>query len=394
MGAKTLRIGVAPGDSLYWSRAAGRYLAYRGRVSDFPGFVRDVIADQAPTDFVMLGDGRPYHRMTIEVLADMAATGPAPTPWIVEHGYIRPGILVETWGMGGHSQIPRAFLARDTSGDATPGPDLPAFPASFLRYGAMDVGYHMANLAGAWARYPHYRPYAADGPLREYAGWVIKALTLPHRRRAAELAARRIADHQGPVFLLPLQLAGDYQIRNYGTGESLAQILQGVVASFARHAPGDAMLVVRQHPLDNGLAHWGRQTSAAAAAAGITERVVFQDGGSAAPMMARAAGMITVNSTMGLEAVLRGMPCHTLGRAIYSLPGLASSGPADGFWQNPAPPDGPTVAAFAGFLRRNYHIAGSFDGPGALVGARNLALRLAAPPPPVFDPLFPDGRPT
>lgn len=391
-GAQTLRIGVAPGDRLYWPRRAGPYLPFRDRPAGFPAFLRRLIATEAPTDFVMLGDGRPYHRMTVEVLAGMRAEDPGravPTPWIIEHGYLRPGILVETWGMGGRSQIPRAFAARPpgTADEATPSA---SFPSSFLRYGALDLGYHLANLVAGRLLYPHYRPYAADGPLREYAGWAIKALTLPARRRAARQAGARIAAHQGPLFLLPLQLAGDYQIRNYGTGESLAQILDRVITSFARHAPGDALLVVRQHPLDNGLARWGKQVRATAGAQGVGARVVFQDGGPAEPVLACATGMITVNSTMGLEAVLRGLPCQILGRAIYGLPDLVSPGPLDGFWSDPTPPDPGLAAEFANFLRRHYQIAGSFDGPGALAGARNLAQRLSEAPPPVFDPLYPD----
>lgn len=394
--AQTLRIGVAPGDRLYWPRRAGRYLPFRGRPVDFPAFLQQLIRTEAPTDFVMLGDGRPYHRMTIDVLAGMRAENPAggtPTPWIIEHGYLRPGILVESWGMGGRSQIPRAFAARTLGATTDAAPPLIGFPSSFLRYGALDMGYHLANLAGAWTLYPHYRPYAADGPVREYAGWAIKALTLPRRRRAALQAAAQIAAHQGPLFLFPLQLAGDYQIRNYGTGESLSQILDRVIASFARHAPGDALLVVRQHPLDNGLSRWGDQVRATAAAQGVGARVVFQDGGPAEPVLARASGMVTVNSTMGLEAVLRGLPCQILGRAIYGLPGLVSFGPLEQFWTDPTPPDPALATEFADFLRRHYQIAGSFDGPGAEVGARNLAQRLAAPPPPVFEPLFPDQVP-
>ncbi|RWR12100.1 hypothetical protein D2T33_10475 [Sinirhodobacter populi] len=377
-GAETLRIGFAPGDHLYWPRSAGRYLAWRGTPADYPADLRRLLERERPTDLVMLGDGRPYHRMTLELLRGLGTQ--APTPWIVEHGYLRPGlILVETWGMGGMSQIPAAFRASGAleAGQGAPGA---AFPGSFARYAALDVGYHLANLCAGPLLYPHYRPYAEDGPIREYAGWIGKGLALPRRRAAATRAAARIAAHRGPVFLFPLQLAGDYQIRNYGTGEPLSVILRRVMDSFAAHAPSDALLVVRQHPLDNGLARWGRQV----AQAGLGDRVVFQDGGSSAPVMARAAGVVTVNSTMGLEAILKGLPCHVLGRAIYALPGLVSEGTLEAFWSAPRAPDAGRVKAFEAFLRRNYHVPGSFDGPGALVGAENLADRLALPPPPVF----------
>jgi capsular polysaccharide export protein len=403
-GAETLKISFCPGDDLYWCRNAGRRVAYRGRPQDFPIFLRRFLAKEQPSDIVMLGDGRPYHRMTIELLAEMAierdgqepgqspsvtARPPGketaiPTPWIVEHGYLRPDlILLETWGMGARSSIPRAFLQRDLTQPPAGPATVERFPASFLRYGLLDFGYHLSNLGLGPVLYPHYRPYAIDGPVREYAGWIGKALCLPRRRRAARLAAAGIEAHRGPIYLFPLQLAGDFQIRYSGTGETLAEILDRVIASFARHAPADALLVIRQHPLDNGLARWGRRCQNAAIREGIAAKVIFQDGGSGADVLARARAVVTVNSTMGLEALRLGLPCHLLGRAIYSLPGLANQGSLEAFWQNPVAPDPGKVSAFTAFLLQNYHFPGSFDGPGALVGAENLVRRLREPPPPI-----------
>ena len=41
-----------------------------------------------------------------------------------------------------------------------------------------------------------------------------------------------------------------------------------VVSSFARDAPKDAVLAVKEHPLDNGVIHWRQVTQAAARDAG------------------------------------------------------------------------------------------------------------------------------
>lgn len=393
MGAQTTRIGFAPGDRLYWRSKSGRYLAFRKRPEDFSDWLETLIEAERPSDIVMLGDGRPYHRQTLALLRERLARGAeGPTPWIVEHGYLRPGlILVETWGMGGNSQIPAAFLTAgakpDTATEADGRENQAAIvPGSFALYAALDVGYHLSNLLLGPFLYPQYRPYAVDGPVREYAGWVITALALPRRKRAAAAAAARVTGHAGPVFLFPLQLAGDYQIRDYGTGEDLPKIVGDVIASFARHAPAQALLVIRQHPLDNGLLRWSRRIRDRAEAAGVAQRVVFQDGGSAEPVLARACGMITVNSTMGLEAIRRGLPCHVIGRAIYALPGLNDPRPLADFWSGPEKPDARVVADFVAFLRSRYHVAGSFDGPGARIGAENLARRFAQSPPPVVPP--------
>ncbi|TMV56002.1 hypothetical protein FGG78_37785 [Thioclava sp. BHET1] len=233
---------------------------------------------------------------------------------------------------------------------------------------------------GRWL-YPHYLHHALDSPLREYAGWIGKGLRLPARQRLHRQQAQRVAAHRGPLFLFPLQLETDYQIRDHGTGETLAIILKRVLTSFAEHAPAHAMLAIKVHPMDNGWARWDRQVTQAAATLGIADRVAYLDGGSLDALLPRTAGVVTVNSTVGLSAIAVGRPCLALGRAIYALPGLTHCAGLDSFWTRPEAPDAARVAAFLHFLRMNYHIPGTFDGPGARIGAENLARRLAEPPP-------------
>ncbi|MBD3679851.1 MAG: hypothetical protein HUJ27_15810 [Rhodobacteraceae bacterium] len=368
LGAETLRIGFAPGDRLYWPARAGRYIAYRGRPEDFPGWLEKTLFAIDATDLVMLGDGRPYHRMAIDLLR---GTPGGPTPWIVEQGYMRPDLIaIEPWGRGARSTIPKAFRQEIPS----PPPALPSAPPadSFLRYGLLDMGYHLPNLFLGPLLYPHYRPYALDGPVREYAGWAAKALHRPLRRQMTVKAQARIAQHTGPIFLFPLQLATDFQLRRDGTGAPQEQVIDQVLTSFHAHAPKDALLVIKEHPLDNTLRPWWR-------AADRNEPSVFYlPSGDISVLLARVSGVVTINSTVGLAAILHGIPCHVLGRAIFDMPELTHSGDPDRFWTEPMTPDPAFAKRFAGFLM-HYHVPGTFDGPGAKVGAENVAKRLARP---------------
>lgn len=378
MGAKVTRVGFAPGDRLYWSASAGRYLAYRGRPDQVGEFLRDVMIKDQITDVVMLGDGRHYHATALRVMQGMTQ---APVPWIFEIGYLRPNLIsVETWGMGGRSGIPLAFAAWDGGEDAD-GPGQSAFAASFLRYAILDVGYHLSNLCFGWLFYPNYQHHALYHPVQEYWGWILKGLCKPARTAALARAKGRIEAHQGPVFVFPLQLQTDYQIRDHGTGEPLEVTLTRIITSFAENAPPNALLVIKEHPLDNGLMRWSRRVEDAAAGCGIADQVVFMDGGNLDAVLARATGVVTINSTVGLTAVSMGVPCLVLGRAIYDHSGMTAPKNLAAFWQAPHAPDADRVSAFLRFLRQRYHVAGSFDGPGARAGAQNLALRLVLPPP-------------
>ncbi|WP_081532160.1 hypothetical protein [Rhodovulum sp. P5] len=366
-----MRIGLNPGDRLFWPGRAGRYLAYRGTPADFGAYLEQVLADSGATDLVMLGDGRTHHRAAI---AAIRASGRAITPWIVEQGYLRPGlILVETWGTGGRSRIPAAFKGQDT--DALPDP-APA-PGSFLRYAAFDVAYHLANVTMGPLFYPRYRHYALDSPVAEWRGWIGKALAARGRRRDTETGLARIAAHRGPVFLMPLQLDTDFQLRDHGTGRSQAEELEAIIASFRNHAPENALLVVKEHPLDNGLRRWGHRTRTLARGYGTGGRVVFLAGGRVEDLFPRLSGVVTINSTVGLSAILAGIPVKVLGRAIYDRPGLTHRGTLDTLWHRPEAPDADLAGRFRRYLRYHYHVPGAFDGPDALTGAENVAQFIA-----------------
>lgn len=373
LGATVTRIGFAPGDRLFWSRAAGDYLACRVGEKEYPAWIAAYLERALPTDIVMLGDGRFYHREAIRAARAMARP---PKVWIVEHGYLRPDrILVEPWGTGGNSWIPERFAQAPEDLGTVSAP--PAFPRSFLRYAVYDVMYHFANLLAGPVFYPRRVAHALDGPLREYAGWSLKALTLPVRQYRSRAAWRRIADLRAPVFLLPLQLRTDFQIRDHGTGEPLEQTVAGIIDSFACHAPEAAHLVVTRHPLDNGLTPWRRLIEVNARAAGCAGRVHYIDRGGSAALMTQARGVVTVNSSVGLAALLNGVPCLVMGRAAYAVPGLTFDGPLDMFWTHASPPDRDLAQRFARFLDNRVHVFGSFDGAGSRVGAHGVALRIA-----------------
>lgn len=375
LGADVTRIGFCPGDRLYWSRASGTYVPYSGDRAAWPGYLRAFVDDHGVTDILMLGDGRDVHADAVQASRTCARP---PRVWIVEHGYLRPGLLtVEPWGTGGRSRVPGAFRAGPHDGLAMAEPQ--TFRSSFLRYAALDVGYHLANLLLGWALYPRYRGHALDGPLREWRGWIGKALRARARGRDARRTMTRIRDHTGPVFLHPLQLETDYQIRDHAPHGGVAAALEHVVAAFGS-APADALLVVKVHPMDNGLAGWRDKTLAAAALFGLEDRVVFLDGGDLDAILDRAAGCVTINSTVGLTALIAGCPVATLGTAIYAHPGLTDTAPLPDFFASPSAPDTRAVAAFVGFLNRTVHVPGAFEGEGAAVGARNVAARILKPP--------------
>ncbi|MEM9010868.1 MAG: capsular biosynthesis protein [Pseudomonadota bacterium] len=376
-GAEVLRVALCPGDQLYWRRRHGPILAYRGRAGDWPAYLRSVLARFGVTDLLCLGDGRESHRAAVEV-----ARAAGVRVHIMEQGYLRPGWLtIEPDGTGGRSRLPRdAATIRALAAQVAPRRTRP-FQTSFLEYSVLDVGWNLANLLGAPVLFPHYRTHALDPPLREWSGWIGKAVRLPGRRAALRRAEARIAGHEGPLYLFPLQLETDFQIRQHGPEEGLRETLQRVIASFAAHAPADAMLAVKLHPLDNGWAPWEALVASGARQSGVAERVVYLDGGDLDAMLGRARGVVTVNSTVGLTAVQQGVPVKVLGRAIYDVEGMTDPRPLDAFWPEPQRPEMDLVADFVRLLTGTIQVPGHCDGEGTEPGAEAMAAALLAPPP-------------
>ena len=368
-GASVTKIGFCPGERLFWSNSAGRYLPYRGRIDEFPRWLNETMIHEATTDIVMLGDGRAPHDAAIQLIKEQNLDVRI---WIVEHGYLRPDlILVEPDGMGGGSTIPRQVLDQPLIPEPSTGP---RWKGSFLRYAAMDVAYHLSNVVFSKFTYPHYQPHSGIHPLVEYASWVRKLFRTTDRGGLQRQTLSKIKAHHGPLFLFPLQLSQDFQLTKYGTGEPQDKVLKRIVASFLARAPSDALLVVKVHPLDNGRTDWTDHLAFAGS------RVLYLDGGDLEALLSRTAGVVTVNSTVGLTALQRGVPTLALGKAVYKAAGLTDGQSLDDFWKAPQAPNKERTEAFCHLLRTGFHVSGNFDGPGAIVGAENVADWLANPP--------------
>jgi capsular polysaccharide export protein len=92
----------------------------------------------------------------------------------------------------------------------------------------------------------------------------------------------------------------------------------------------------------------------------IAERVTVLDGGQLGKVLDRSRAVVTVNSTVGSEALARGLPVITLGKAVYDIPGLTFQGELDDFWRAAAPPDAALFDAFRRVLIDRCLIPGSF----------------------------------
>jgi capsular polysaccharide export protein len=148
------------------------------------------------------------------------------------------------------------------------------------------------------------------------------------------------------VFVLPLQLSGDYQIRSHSPFPDMQSAASYAIESFAANAPRHLHLLLKAHPLDCSFFDWDRFIRRHARRLSIEGRLHFVDGGDLDCMVRKARGLVCVNSTSATLALANGTPVCTMGEAIYDLPGLTHQGHLDSFWTNPVSPEKGVYPAF------------------------------------------------
>lgn len=371
-GHATHRINLNLGDRLFWRGGPKPMVDYRGRLEDWPAFVAAYLDRHGVTDIVLLGEQRAYHRAAI---AAAKARGIAVT--VTDFGYFRPDwITLERDGMGGDSRFPRDPAAIRDLAAGLPRADLAErLKDDFPRQARWDIAYHVLSLL-PWP-FPHYRSHHLHHPFATYAGIGRRLLRRGAERAEGERALARAKDH--PYWVFAMQMENDFSLRAYSRYRDMDTPVAETVRSFARHAPADAQLIVKVHPLDPCLKRWHRRIPAIAEEARVGDRVHVAHHGPLDAMLAGARGLVTVNSTVGLRAVVLGCPAKALGQAVWDVPGLAHQGALDAFWADGAPPDPALREDFLAALQAGTQLRGVFYAPaGRAVAVAATVERLHA----------------
>jgi len=393
-GARVRRMIFNIGDLIYWRRKDG--LAFDGDVRDWPAHLADLVATHGLTDLIVFGEGGPYNQAVLtqadalKALAmstnnntwpslpaqaasargasgSGAASGGHPDPrlriWVLENGYFRPDwITVEQDGVNA-----RSGLARHRSAYDPPIPEIvPARPVGrALPHHVANISlYHFLNfLVRPFVFRRYAQPYTTPAWLqcashiRRYFGLML---------RSSDESDAQVIRARGPFFIACLQREGDAQLLRYSAYADNTAFLAEVLGSFARTAPADARLVVKNHPLDPGLLDLRRMTRILAIERGIADRVDFIDGGNLAQLCRASSGMVVNNSSAALSALGFKTPVKVMGQAFFDIEGLTDPNPLDTFWTRPTPPDSDLFVRFRAHVINQTQVNGNYHEPKSL----------------------------
>lgn len=356
--ADVTKVHLNGADVWGWNRSVPA-TRFREDLNAWTGWLTRLIEERGITDIIMHSDCQRYHRMAVEVADALGVR-----VFVTEQGYLRPHwITFERGGVNANSALLSEFESIRT------------FPALFAsrKKIATPTGKHtrayvlrttVANLAlyALHPFFPKYRNAFSYAPWLQCVGHTRRYFRnrLGARKAGLELL-ENVMDGNDPFYVALLQRPGDSQIYKHSRFASLGDFCEATIESFASHAPKNAKLVFKAHPLDHDLDDHRKRLRLAAKQWDVEDRVIYVDGGVLGHILPRAVGAITINSTAGLTAVEMGCPTITLGQALYNGQGLTHQGPLDQFWTKPEQPDEALVRRFIGYLLIKTQINGDFS---------------------------------
>lgn len=368
-GHKCFSLNLSLGDVLF--SGTDNAVNYQGMPDAWPNFIRHFMVQHAITDLVLLGEQRPYHRIAIEIAKENNIH-----VFVTDFGYLRPDwVIIERDGMNGESHFPRDPLAIMKLAEGLPPLDKTLyFKDSFFNQAIWDMAYHLSQVYWPF-RFPHYKRHTLVHPFLVYPGIGARLLMRPI---SSMRAVRTLALLKATAFFIfAMQTEDDFSLRAYSDYPDLDSPIRETVASFANFAPPEAQLVFKIHPLDPGLKRWRRRIHQMAHDAGVAARVYFIDGGHLDSALQACAGLVTVNSTVGLRAIELGCPVIALGQAVYRINGLTSETSLDRFWADRVKPDAVLADAFVRALGASLHVRGAmYSKDGIKAAAEGMAYRL------------------
>jgi capsular polysaccharide export protein len=348
------RIVFDAGDYLETPRA--QRLVYSGSPDDWPSHVAKLLADGGFDSLLVFNDTGIRNRPALQAAEKLGLDR-----FIIENGYLGPGtITLERHGVNANSHLSRLAFPKDGTG-TRPFTD-PVAPLP-RRHQAIATSLHDAAAILGRPLLPRALPTSTLPLWRQALGHAKGIARRAMTREAAALAAitTRRGDRSS-VFTLILQKPGDSQLLTHAIYGSNASHLSLVLSSFAASADQNDILIVKEHPLDDGREKLRAVFDKQCRALGLDTRCFYLCATALRDVLDRTDALITINSSVGLAALSRNLPVLCLGNAFYDRADLTFEGSLDLFWKV-APhrrPDPRVTHSFLSMIARETQIAGGF----------------------------------
>lgn len=320
-------------------------IKYTGSLTDWQKTFEDLLRDLTVDCVLLFGQFRRYHTIAIE----QARQRDVPVV-VLEEGYFRPGFATaELGGVNAHSSSLSLYQFDNTAPGLRVAFGQPEFGQNqFLNTAYYAARHYLAMRTGRGA-YPNYVHHRGES-IRHYLWhWTRSGVAKAWHYRRNRQAVGRLSQQR--YYFAPLQHDGDPQIKHHSPFNRNTDFIEVVLRSFKAKAPSDTRLIFREHPMSRGASGESKFLSRLARQLCIADRVEFLVDGHTPTLVKNAAGVVVINSTVGLLALEHRRPLKVLGGAMYNQHQLSFQKSLDDFWLEFSPPDEESAAAFLFQLR-------------------------------------------
>lgn len=354
-GRDALNVVFNGGDRYYCRNRPHK--VYNQSDKEFPSWLKEMWQDYPFDTILCFGDCRPMHQA-----ARRWAEAKGIRFLAFEEGYLRPHfITVEVGGVNAWSSVPRdpAFYRLMPEIQSAPVEKLK--PSTYLRmwhaawYYLMGWRYH-----DEFPRYRHHKSFSVPYEARCWVRAAWRKKWYAWRQRGVLKTLQTSLDQR--YYLAVLQVYNDSQIRNHSDYQDVRDYINEVIYSFSNKAPSTQFLLIKHHPMDRGHRLYGPLIKRLSKEYGVFERVIYVHDLPLPKLLTHAKAVITINSTVGISALIHNKPLKVMGRALYDIKGLTYQGHLHQFWTADFKPDMKLFKQFRAYLLENTQINAVYYG--------------------------------
>lgn len=351
-GANTYKIAFNLGDYFYHNKK--NLFSYKDKIEKWEDFIENFYKKYKIDKIILFGDCRKYHKIAIKKAKELNIE-----IFVFEEGYVRPNFVTfEKNGVNGFSSLPKNknFYKKIKLNNIKIKEK--KIKPNFYKISLQIIIYYILAYYGK-ILYPNYQHHRSLNIYREFF-YGIRNLYRKAKYKITEFfLLNKIL--QTSYFFVPLQTYNDFQIKCHSKYNNIEEFIEEVLLSFAKYANKNDYIVFKHHPMDRGRKNYKNFIYKLAKKLGIDKKRIFVINDLHLPtLLDNTKGTITINSTVGLQALYHNSPVKVMGNAIYDIEDLTDQKKLKNFWKNPKKPNKNLFVKFRKYVILKTQINGHF----------------------------------
>lgn len=367
-GAAVTKVNFNSGDDLFYPPSSSKVIQFKARLDFWPEYLTSLLIKNKIKAVFLFGDCRAIHQ-PVRSICDALGIDVI----VFEEGYIRPHLFtMERNGVNHFSSMTQLdFEQIRQAPEAQSEPIIKQkYPHSYWYMVRWGIAYWFINLINRshYPDYTHHRILDArmgwNWTKSFFRYWFYRLMDKSKRNRLLKPPPSTHQDSR--LFFLPLQVHDDSQMAIHSDFETIEDVLETVISSFAYHLQSSGksdVLVIKHHPMDRGHRNYAQYIQKLTNLYAIKDSIVYIHDIAVPELLKRCHACITVNSTIGLQSMSYGVPTINLGRSFYDKTGLTAQGTLDEFWLDAGVVNRNNIKAFRNYLLHHTQVNGSLYDP-------------------------------